>query len=109
LGRDGWEKAAAEMRREHVRREALSEPEKFVEDLAHRWRVSPQFAQSLLEGEDPTPEIRSKVDRSEFRLAKARNYYEALVYDYEQHYPPTRNSIACEFTTRLSRTNLVSM
>jgi hypothetical protein len=85
LGRDGWEKAAAEMRLEHVRREALSEPEKFVEDLAQRWHVSPQFAQSLLEGEDPTPEIRSKVDRSEFRLAEARNYYEALVYDYEQH------------------------
>lgn len=83
LGRDGWEKAAAEMRREHVRREALSEPEKFVEDLAHRWRVSPQFAQSLLEGEDPTPEIMSKVDPSEFRLAKARNYYGALVWDYE--------------------------
>ena len=56
-----------------------------MEDLAERWRVSPQFAQSLLEGEDPTPEIMSKVDRSEFRLAKARNYYEALVYDYEQH------------------------
>lgn len=85
LGRDGWEKAAAEMRREHVRREALSEPEKFVEDLAERWRVSPQFAQSLLEGEDPTPEFRSRVDRSEFRIAKMRNYYEAFVYDYEQH------------------------
>jgi hypothetical protein len=85
LGRDGWEKAAAEMRREHVRREALSEPEKFVEDLAEGWRVSPQFARSLLEGEDPTPEIRSKVDRSESRLAKARNYYEALVFDYEQY------------------------
>jgi hypothetical protein len=85
LGKDGWEKAAAEMRREHVRREALSEPEKFVEDLAQRWRVSGRFAQSLLEGEDPTPEIRSRVDRSEFRLAKARNYYEALVYDHERH------------------------
>jgi hypothetical protein len=82
LGRDGWEKAAAAMRREHVRREALSEPEKFVEDLAELWRVSPQTARSVIEGKDPAPKVRSRLDDSGFRVAAARGYYEALVYDY---------------------------
>lgn len=81
FGEDGWEKAAAEMRSEHLRRDALSELEKYVEDLAEHWRVSPQAMQSILEGEDPTPEIRSRVDSPEFRLASMRNYYEALARD----------------------------
>jgi hypothetical protein len=83
LGRGGWEKATAEMRREHARRETLSEPEKFVEDLAERWRVAPQIAQSILEGEDPTPNRWSRIGRLGPRIAKVRNYYQALVWDEE--------------------------
>jgi len=85
FGEVGWRKAAAEMRREHVRREALSEPEKFVEDHAEHWRVSPQIAQGILEGEEPTPEIRSRVDSPDSRLAMKRNYYNALIYDFDEH------------------------
>ena len=85
FGRGGWEKAAAEMRREHVRRETLSEPEKFVEDFAEGWHVSPQIAQSILEGEDPPPKIGSRVGRRGPPIARIRNYYDALVWDYEEH------------------------
>jgi hypothetical protein len=85
FGEVGWRKAAAEMRREHVRREVLSEPEKFVEDHAEHWRVSPQIAQGILEGEEPTPEIRSRVDSPDSRLAMKRNYYDALIYDFDEH------------------------
>jgi hypothetical protein len=85
FGTGGWEKAAAEMRREHVRRETLSKPEKFVEDFAEGWHVSPQIAQSILEGEDPPPKIGSRVGRRGPPIASARNYYDALVWDYEEH------------------------
>jgi hypothetical protein len=85
IGRDGWEKATAEMRREHARRETLSEPQRFVEDCAERWRVSPQITQSILEGENPTPNRWSRIGRLGPQIAKMRNYYQALVYDYEEH------------------------
>ena len=83
FGSDGWAKRAAEMRAESVRRGALSEREKYVEDLAEDWRVSQQAAQSILEGEDTAPEITKQVRISRRSLESAQRFYKALAEEDE--------------------------
>jgi len=83
FGSDGWAKRAAEMRAESVRRSALSEREKYVEDLAEDWRVSQQAAQSILEGEDTAPEITKQVRISRRSLESAQRFYKALAEEDE--------------------------
>lgn len=81
--KEGWGKVAAEMRAEFVRRSALSEREKYVEDLAEDWHIGEQAAQSILEGEEPAPMTRERIESLGPRLESIRSLYRALAEEDE--------------------------